>query len=68
MSDFLSENVLVVLDRVHHRVLKYQLMEEYPNIGIYLLKTKLIFTRICICSVDVEAPPVSAHHQALSSS
>ena len=32
-AGFLSEDVLVVLDRALHRVLKYQLTEEYPNIG-----------------------------------
>ena len=32
-AGFLSEDVLVVLDRALHRVLKYQLTEEYPHIG-----------------------------------
>ena len=35
LSEFLSEDVLVVLDRELHCVLKYQLMEKYPYIGCY---------------------------------
>ena len=35
LLEFLSEDVLVVLDRELHCVLKYQLMEKDPNIGCY---------------------------------
>ena len=33
MPEFLSEDVLVVLDRVYHRVVKYRLTQEHPHIG-----------------------------------
>ena len=33
MPEFLSEDVLVVLDRVYHRVVKHRLTQEYPHIG-----------------------------------
>ena len=33
-AEFYTEDILAVLDRAYHRVMLYQLTEEYPNIGM----------------------------------
>ena len=33
-EEFYTEDILAVLDRAYHRVMLYQLTEEYPNIGM----------------------------------
>ena len=42
-EEFYTEDILAVLDRAYHRVMLYQLTEEYPNIGMPQAVTHKIY-------------------------
>ena len=48
-EEFYTEDILAVLDRAYHRVMLYQLTEEYPNIGMPQAVTHKIYIFFSLC-------------------